>query len=104
MPFSIVSSRQKRLLQASYEIAEFVHNLCVSIAREEFASHDIWFLNVQARSLIERNNEQNCPHYSLFAYYIQELFKIVPEELRVDLEWDGPSGDYSRATKPKKEP
>lgn len=93
----ILSRKQQLHFRETYEVAQFVHNLYVSILAEDFTSHDIWFLNVQARSFIERNNEKNCCLYSLFAYYIQELFKIVPDTLKDKLEWNGPEGNYDWA-------
>ena len=78
-------------------MAQFVHDVSGSILEEDFTSHDIWFLNVHARSFAERNNDKTCDHYSLFSYYIQELFKIVPTDLRGELKWNGPEGDYEWA-------
>lgn len=93
----VLSRKDQASLRGAYEVAQFVHNLYVSILEEEFVSHDIWFLNVQARAFIERNSDGNCSCYSLFAYYIQELFKIVPESWRHELEWSGPQGDFNWA-------
>lgn len=92
----VLSPRIQSALASEYEVAQFVHNLYVSILAEEFTDHDIWFLNYQARSFYERNDDKN-PHYSLFAYYIQELFKEVPENKKGKLLWAGPEGDYSWA-------
>ncbi len=99
-PLVVLSPRLQRALGPQYEVAEFVHNLYVSILDEEFTDHDIHFLNYQARSFYERNDD-TCEHYSLFAYYIQELFKEVPEDRRDKLMWAGPQGDYSWA-RPKR--
>ena len=93
----VLSRKDQTYLKGAYEVAQFVHNLYVSILEEEFIFHDIWFLNVQARAFIERNSDKTCSLYSLFAYYIQELFKIVPQDLRHKLEWSGPEGDFSWA-------
>ena len=93
----ILSRKQQLGFRCTYEVAQFVHNLYETILVEEFARHDIWFLNVQARAFIERNDEKTCYSYPIFAYYVQELFKIVPDELREQLEWDGPEGDYEWA-------
>ena len=97
----LLSHKDLVYLRGAYEIAEFVHNLCVTILEEEFTSHDIWFLNSQARSFIESNCDEDTPHHSLMAYYIQELFKVVPEDKRQELKWPGPEGDYSWA-RPKR--
>jgi hypothetical protein len=77
-------------------VAEFVHNLYVSILDEKFTDHDIHFLNYQARDFLERKGESH-PSYPLFAYYVQELFKEVPDDLRHKLRWNGPTGDFSWA-------
>jgi hypothetical protein len=99
-PFVLLSPRSQRDLAAQYVVAEFVHNLYVSILDEVWTDHDIHFLNYQARILYERNDE-TCLHYSLFMYYIQELFKEVPEDRKDKLRWSGPEGDYSSA-RPKR--
>jgi len=96
-PIVILTPEKQRWLQSEYEVAEFVHNLYVSILEEDFTDHDIWFLNYQARSFFERNDDARCTHYSLFAYYIQELFKVVPEVRKHELKWEGPKEDYSWA-------
>ncbi len=44
-PFVLLSPRLQRGLRDQYEVAEFVHNLYVSILEEEFTDHDIHFLN-----------------------------------------------------------
>jgi len=92
-----LSLEDQQVLRSSYEIAELVHNLHASILDAEFVEHDIWFLNTQARSFIKENSDQTCDFYSTFAYYIQELFKLVPAGLRRQLAWNGPEGDYEWA-------
>lgn len=92
----LLSPGRQRYLHSQYQVAEFVHNLYVSILDKKFTQHDIHFLNVQARAFFE-GNDDTCLHYSLFAYYIQELFKEVPEHRRHELDWDGPQGDFSWA-------
>jgi hypothetical protein len=95
-PFMPLLPKWQRALRSQYAIAEFIHNLYVSILQEDFTDHDIHFLNYQARSFFEHNDE-TCPHYNLFTYYIQELFKEVPEDKRHKLMWEGPKEDYSWA-------
>ncbi len=94
-PLRLFQSRYRRFIKSSYELAELTHNLYETVADEDFRDHDIWFLNHQARSFYDQNNEQTCYSYSTMVNYIQELFKIVPEELRDKLDWEGPKGDYS---------
>ena len=96
----LLSPKWQRGLRDQFEVAQFVHNLYVSILEEEFVRHDIHFLNYQARAFFQRNDD-TCLNYSLFAYYIQELFKEVPEDRRHELNWDGPQGDFSWA-RPKR--
>ena len=96
-PLMVLSPRVQRALRSEYEVAQFVHNIHVSITDEGFTDHDIWFLNHQARAFCEQNDAEGCILYSLFCYYIQELFKDVPEHLSDKLMWSGPRGDYSWA-------
>ncbi len=96
-PFVVLAAERQRALREGYEIAQFVHNLYVSILEEEFTRHDIDFLNVQARHFVEDNSGENGHLYSMFVYFIQELFKAVPEEKRDKLTWNGPESDYSWA-------
>ncbi len=95
--FRVLTRKQQIFLRNTYEVAEFVHNLYVSVSEENFTFHDIWFLNYQARSFLECADERNCDSYRVFAHYVQELFRIVPDNLRADLQWEGPEGNYEWA-------
>ena len=64
---------------------------------EAFTDHDIWFLNVQARSFFDAKMTLAARIILCFAYYIQELFKAVPADKRDKLQWAGPQEDYSWA-------
>lgn len=97
IPLRMLGPSRQRLLKSYYELAQLVHNLYVSIVEEDFNDHDLYFLNIHARSFMKRNSEETCPCYNLLLYYIQELFKIVPDSMREKLEWEGPEGDYSSA-------
>ena len=94
-PFLILNWKQQKEFRNHYFIAEFVHNIYNLILTESFVEQDVYFLNAQAKLLYQ--NGQNCQHYSLFVYYIQELFKEVPEHLHHKLTWNGPEGDWSWA-------
>jgi hypothetical protein len=83
--------------QSWYHISEFIHEIPVGLEHEGFTNHDFWFLNYPARSWIEGPLPDLQPFYSLIAYYIQELFKAVPDEQRAQLEWTGPTEDFSWA-------
>lgn len=52
--------------------------------------HDIWFLNVQARTYCEQCDEIRSPLYRENVECIKELFGLVPEELKGKLDWAGP--------------
>ncbi len=85
-----------------YEEVELIHNLWPSLFEPEFAEHDLWFLNVQAQSYCQkaRFSPLYVPHVAL----IRELFALVPDSLRSQLQWHGPpnvaaagtSGDSTR--------
>ena len=91
--FVLLSPKQQKWLRYQYELAEFVHNLYVSLLEEDFTNHDIHFLNYQARSFFKRHGNDE----PVYAYYIQELFKEVPEQMRDKLMWAGPEEDFSWA-------
>jgi hypothetical protein len=83
-------------LKASFEIAEFIHNIYASILVEDFTDHDMYFINQQARNFIQ-NCDPNAGHYALFAFYIQQLINEVPPNRKKQLTWMGPQQDYSWA-------
>lgn len=89
----VLSRDEQMYLKGAYEVAQFVHNLYVSILDAEWVFHDIWFLNVQARSFVERNSDQTAHQYSLFVACVRELFSLVPDEWRPLLEWTGPAAE-----------
>lgn len=72
----------------AYQLCELSHNLYLSILEPEFKSHDIWFLNWQARRFCEERKD--IPAHNELARLISELFLLVPEHLRGELEWTGP--------------
>ena len=82
--------RRVRDRSASYE-SEFIHSLYWSIFKPDFVSHDIWFLNKQARWYYENCNPALSPIYPQQVTLIRELFALVPPELRGELEWSGPA-------------
>jgi hypothetical protein len=81
--------------RAFYEEAQFLHSLYVSILESEFVSHDIWFLNHQARMFLANADPRHAACYDHHRRLIRELFTLVPEPLRRNLEWPGPD-DPSR--------
>ncbi|TFZ49021.1 zinc ABC transporter substrate-binding protein [Serratia proteamaculans] len=70
--------------------AELIHNLTLTILISEFTEHDVWFLNNQAKYYFEKCNDDISPNYNQHIYYIGELFKIIPDELKPKLTWAGP--------------
>jgi hypothetical protein len=75
-----------------YEV-ELLHNLPVCMFEENFVAHDIWFLNHQAKYYCELKDHRLRPLYAIQAPLISRLFALVPEEMRGQLEWNGPSID-----------
>ncbi len=74
--------------RSAYEEAELIHNLCQSILDPDFVAHDIWFLNTQAKSYCL--NARSSPLYPQHVERIRDLFRLVPEHLRLQLQWQGP--------------
>jgi hypothetical protein len=81
--------RRVRDRSAYYE-AELIHNLPVSMFEPGFVEHDIWFLNVQARTYCRECNGDLSPYYLQQVTRIRELFSLVPSPFRSKLEWAGP--------------
>jgi hypothetical protein len=81
---------QRARRHALYVEAEFLHNLYVTILEPEFLNHDIWFLNHQARWFLTHADPRHTATYHHHRGLIGELFTLVPERLRDDLEWPGP--------------
>lgn len=77
--------------KSCYEEAELVHNLHVSILEPEFIDHDIWFLNHQARSYMNRAEASKSPCFNAQRELIKELFSLVPDSMQSSLEWNGPT-------------
>lgn len=81
----------RRILDRSaYYETQLIHNLPNSIFKVDFVEHDIWFLNVQAKFYYLNCNAKLSPIYNQQIDFLCRLFEIVPEELRCQLEWDGP--------------
>ena len=95
-PLLLIDIKQQQRLRNYYLLAEFSHNIHNLILKEDFVDQDVYFLNAQAHGFFKNANEY-CEHYSLLVFYIQELFKEVPEHLRHKLTWQGPEGDWSWA-------
>jgi len=95
--WTLLPRRRRRFARSHYEVAQLVHSLSGTIFCEEFTDQDLWFLNVPARTFLERNSPQTLPLYPVFALRIQQLFAAVPDTLKHQLEWAGPTGDWSWA-------
>lgn len=84
------SMLKKALDKSCYAEAEFVHNLHQSIFESDFVAHDIHFLNFQARKYVESYPRHKSSCYGAQKKLINELFRLVPTELKEKLEWQGP--------------
>ncbi len=73
-----------------YFETELIHNLSRSILEQDILEHDIWFLNVQAKYYFEKCSENISPNYNQHLDYIKLLFKMVPDNLKSKLQWQGP--------------
>jgi len=86
----LFSRKRHREIRLCYTITEFLHNLYVSILDEKFVFHDIWFLNVQAKSFYNHASSEpwlQSPHVFKL---ISELFSLVPPDKKHELKWPGP--------------
>lgn len=82
-----------------YFESELVHNLPVSMYEPEFTDHDIWFLNVQAKSYIEQCSGQISPLYPSQKERLLRLMSLVPEHLASKLQWH-PKKDANQMPEP----
>ncbi|MBK4717158.1 MULTISPECIES: zinc ABC transporter substrate-binding protein [Tenebrionibacter/Tenebrionicola group] len=73
-----------------YFETELIHNLPKSILERDMVEHDIWFLNNQAKYYFEKCSSDISPNYDKNIEYIMALFKIVPDNLKPKLHWEGP--------------
>lgn len=73
-----------------YLETELIHNLPKSILEQDMMEHDLWFLNNQAKYYFEKSSEDISPNYNQHIEYIKLLFKMVPENLKCKLQWQGP--------------
>jgi hypothetical protein len=77
--------RKARDKGSAYD-SELIHNLYVSLFEPEFTSHDIHFLNVQARWYYE-NAKGKAYHYKTVVELISKLMHLVPPDQREKLQW-----------------
>ncbi|MES2505407.1 MAG: zinc ABC transporter substrate-binding protein [Verrucomicrobiota bacterium] len=68
-----------------YMEAELIHNIWPSLFDQEFKDHDIWFLNIQAKTYFRE--AQFSPLYTQHVALIRELFALVPAPYRAKLQW-----------------
>lgn len=80
----------RREIRFSYKVAEFLHNLPVSILDEEFTDHDLWLLNVQARSFCQYASAEPLLDFQYVFGLLDELIRLVPADMRSQLQWAGP--------------
>ncbi|MDC9588790.1 zinc ABC transporter substrate-binding protein [Xenorhabdus sp. XENO-10] len=56
----------------------------------EICNKNIHFLNNQARYYLENANDKMCSNYHFHKERIKMLFKLVPDEMKQKLQWQGP--------------
>ena len=67
--------------------SELIHNIWPTLFEPDFQKHDLWFLNHQCRSYAEGRARTASLIYSQIMPLIVELFTIIPQELRSELQW-----------------
>lgn len=82
-----------------YFESELIHNLPVSMYSPEFEDHDIWFLNVQARTYVKECSDQLSPLYRAQKERIAQLATLVPAHLAHKLQWH-PDKEANKAPDP----
>lgn len=71
--------------------SQLIHNIWPTLFEPGFQEHDLWFLNHHCRSYAEGKARTSSLIYSQIIPLIEELFTLVPSELRSKLLWQ-PSG------------
>ncbi len=82
--------KRHKLSRTSYEVAQFLHQVPHLMANDEFTAGDLWFLNIHARSFFTRAEPKISFLYTHFLSPTRQLFSLVPEDMREQLEWPGP--------------
>lgn len=77
--------------KSCYYEAELVHNIALTILNPAFEMHDIHFLNHQAKYYVENCSAKISINYEQQVRFIKEIFKLVPDDLKEYLYWEGPN-------------
>lgn len=85
-----LSALKKALDKTCYQEAELLHDIVKSLSYPQMTEHDVYFLNHYARYYLENASPQHFNNYNSHKKNIKLLFKLVPENLKDKLEWDGP--------------
>lgn len=89
--------RKIRDRSAIYE-TELIHGFYYLLSHEEFEMSDIRFLNSHCRYYYENCNSKISMLYNHHLKSFSELFAIVPENLKDQLEWTGPDIGVNSST------
>ncbi|TKY80345.1 hypothetical protein EDI29_21570 [Pectobacterium polonicum] len=81
--------RKIRDRSAVYE-TQLIHGFYILLSHEEFKNDDIYFLNHHCRYYYENCNSKISMLYNDHLKSFSDLFSIVPDNLRENLEWEGP--------------
>ena len=74
-----------------YPEMELVHNMHRILVESDFTQHDIHWLNSQAQIFFKNGNNPVHGFYESIIDDIAELFTLVPESMRDQLIWNGPT-------------
>lgn len=74
-----------------YYESELIHNLSTKILVDEFTDNDVSFLNEQAKYYYDKCSPKISILYPRNIESIKLLFQLVPDELKNQLNWQGPS-------------
>ena len=76
---------------SAYFELDLLHNLSNSMFEREMVEHDVWFLNAQAQYYWAQCSPKLSPLYGRQLELIQRLIVLVPDHLRNQLKWTGPT-------------
>ena len=81
--------RWRKRGRGSYLVAQFLHNIPDLVFESEFSKRDIRFLN-SAKAFFEQA-EPSSFMYGTFFSPVRQIFNLVPENLKNQLSWAGPT-------------
>ena len=79
--------------RSGYYETQLIHSFYLLLAHDDFENSDIHFLNYHCKDYFYNCSENISVLYDGNIAKITRLFSIVPENLKSQLEWNGPDSN-----------